>query len=150
MKLDILAFGAHPDDVEISASGTLINHIKKGDKCGIIDLTRGELGTRGSAEQRNEEAKVGLNTLMVSAADGDLGRVKELMMSGSDVNSRSESGYTALMYAVRNDHIDIVQFLLSSGADAGAASAKGTTAIAIAKKVGNPKMVECLLQHCTQ
>ena len=57
MKLDILAFGAHPDDVEISASGTLLVHIAKGYKCGIIDLTRGELGTRGSAEQRDEEAK---------------------------------------------------------------------------------------------
>ena len=112
--------------------------------CGYIRATA------STKEQRNEKAKVGLNTLMVSAADGDLGRVKELIMSGSDVNSRSESGNTALMYAVRNDHIDIVQFLLSSGADAGAASAKGTTAIAIAKEVGNPKMVECLLQHSTQ
>ena len=56
MKLDVLAFGAHPDDVELSASGTLLVHIEKGYKCGIIDLTRGELGTRGSAERRDEEA----------------------------------------------------------------------------------------------
>ena len=42
MKLDILAFGAHPDDVEISASGTLLIHIEKGYTCGIVDLTRGE------------------------------------------------------------------------------------------------------------
>ncbi len=56
MKLDILAFGAHPDDVELSASGTLINHIKKGYKCGIVDLTNGELGTRGTSDTRRAEA----------------------------------------------------------------------------------------------
>jgi N-acetylglucosamine malate deacetylase 1 len=57
MKLDILAFGAHPDDVELGAGGTLLMHLKKGYKCGIVDLTRGELGTRGSAELRDQEAK---------------------------------------------------------------------------------------------
>jgi N-acetylglucosamine malate deacetylase 1 len=57
MKLDILAFGAHPDDVELSAAGTLLKHIQLGYKCGIIDLTRGELGTRGTAETRDAEAK---------------------------------------------------------------------------------------------
>ena len=57
MKLDILAFGAHPDDVELGASGTLLVHINKGFKCGIVDLTRGELGTRGSADIRSIEAK---------------------------------------------------------------------------------------------
>ena len=56
MKLDILAFGAHPDDVELSASGTLIKQMEMGYKCGIVDLTRGELGTRGSAEIRDKEA----------------------------------------------------------------------------------------------
>jgi bacillithiol biosynthesis deacetylase BshB1 len=57
MKLDILAFGAHPDDVELSASGTLINHIKKGYTCGVVDLTNGELGTRGTAETRKSESE---------------------------------------------------------------------------------------------
>lgn len=56
MKLDILAFGAHPDDVELSCSGTLVLEINKGKNAGIIDLTRGEMGTRGSAETRAEEA----------------------------------------------------------------------------------------------
>ncbi len=56
VKLDILAFAAHPDDVELSCSGTLIKHIQLGYKVGIIDLTRGELGTRGSAKIRDEEA----------------------------------------------------------------------------------------------
>jgi bacillithiol biosynthesis deacetylase BshB1 len=56
MKLDILAIGIHPDDVELSCSGTLLKHISLGYKCGILDLTEGELGTRGSAELRRKEA----------------------------------------------------------------------------------------------
>ena len=56
MKLDILAFGAHPDDVELGCSGSLAKEISLGKKVGIIDLTRGELGTRGSVEIRNSES----------------------------------------------------------------------------------------------
>jgi bacillithiol biosynthesis deacetylase BshB1 len=56
MKLDILVFGAHPDDVELSCSGTIMAEIAKGKKVGIADLTRGELGTRGSSEIRMNEA----------------------------------------------------------------------------------------------
>lgn len=56
MQLDILAFGVHPDDVELSCSGTILASIHQGKKVGIVDLTRGELGTRGSAEIRNKEA----------------------------------------------------------------------------------------------
>ncbi len=56
MKLDILAFAAHPDDAELSCIGTLIKHIKAGQKAGIVDLTRGELGTRGTSEIRDQEA----------------------------------------------------------------------------------------------
>ena len=57
MKLDILAFGAHPDDVELGCAGTLAKEVALGKKVGIIDLTQGELGTRGSKELRAEEAK---------------------------------------------------------------------------------------------
>lgn len=56
MKADLLAFGAHPDDVELSASGTLAAHIAMGKKVVLVDLTLGELGTRGSAEIRKKEA----------------------------------------------------------------------------------------------
>jgi bacillithiol biosynthesis deacetylase BshB1 len=56
MKLDILAFSAHPDDIELSCVGTLMKHIKEGKTVGIIDLTEGELGSRGSVELRYEEA----------------------------------------------------------------------------------------------
>jgi len=56
MKLDILAFGAHPDDVELGCSGVIAKEISLGKKVGIIDLTRGELGTRGTVEIRNSES----------------------------------------------------------------------------------------------
>jgi bacillithiol biosynthesis deacetylase BshB1 len=56
MKLDILAFGVHPDDVELSCAGVLLVEKKNGKKTGIIDLTQGELGTRGTAETRKTEA----------------------------------------------------------------------------------------------
>jgi bacillithiol biosynthesis deacetylase BshB1 len=56
LKLDILAFGVHPDDVELGCSGTLLSAIAEGKKVGIIDLTQGELGTRGTAETRKTEA----------------------------------------------------------------------------------------------
>lgn len=57
MKLDILAFGAHPDDVELGCSGTIAKEVSLGKTVGIIDLTRGELGTRGSVPIRDAEAK---------------------------------------------------------------------------------------------
>lgn len=56
MKLDILAFGAHPDDVELGCGGTLAKEISLGKKVGVVDLTRGELGTRGSVIIRNQES----------------------------------------------------------------------------------------------
>lgn len=63
MKLDILAFGAHPDDVELGCSGTIAKEISLGKKVGIIDLTRGELGTRGSVEIRNSESALAASIL---------------------------------------------------------------------------------------
>ena len=57
IKLDILVFGAHPDDVELGCGGTIIKEVQSGKKVGIIDLTRGELSTRGTAESRDEETK---------------------------------------------------------------------------------------------
>ena len=57
MKLDILVFAAHPDDAELGCSGTILKHIAEGKKVGIVDFTRGELGTRGTAATRDEEAK---------------------------------------------------------------------------------------------
>ena len=56
IKLDILAIGAHPDDIELGCSATIAKEISRGKKVGVLDLTRGELGTRGSAEIRDKEA----------------------------------------------------------------------------------------------
>jgi bacillithiol biosynthesis deacetylase BshB1 len=56
MKLDILVFAVHPDDAELGCSGTILKHIALGKKVGIVDFTRGELGTRGTAETRDQEA----------------------------------------------------------------------------------------------
>lgn len=69
MKLDILAFGAHPDDVELGCGGTLAKEIALGKKVGIVDLTRGELGTRGSAEIRDQEAAAAAKILGVSVRE---------------------------------------------------------------------------------
>jgi bacillithiol biosynthesis deacetylase BshB1 len=57
MKLDILVFAVHPDDAELGCSGTILKHIALGKKVGLIDFTRGELGTRGTAETRDAEAE---------------------------------------------------------------------------------------------
>ncbi len=57
MKLDILAIGAHPDDIELGCGATIAKEISLGKKVGVLDLTRGELGTRGSAEIRDQESK---------------------------------------------------------------------------------------------
>ena len=66
MKLDILVFGAHPDDVELGCGGTVIKEVQKGKKVGIIDLTRGELGTRGTTETRNAETKAATEIMGVA------------------------------------------------------------------------------------
>lgn len=65
MKLDILFFGAHPDDVELGCGATIAKEVSLGKNVGIIDLTRGELGTRGTAEIRDEEAKNAASVLGV-------------------------------------------------------------------------------------
>lgn len=69
MKLHILAIGVHPDDVELGCTGTLINHIKKGQKVGILDLTEGELGSRGTIETRYEEANASAKLLGISVRE---------------------------------------------------------------------------------
>lgn len=67
MKVDILAFGAHPDDVELSAAGTLLRHIRQGKTAAIVDLTQGELGSRGTIATRYEEAHAASEILGIKA-----------------------------------------------------------------------------------
>ena len=66
MKIDILAIGAHPDDIELGAGATIAKEIAQGKTVGMIDLTRGELGTRGTAETRDAEAEAAKNILGAS------------------------------------------------------------------------------------
>lgn len=69
IKLDILAFGVHPDDVELGCAGTLLASQAIGKKTGIIDLTRGELGTRGTAETRKQEASDAAKVLGITVRE---------------------------------------------------------------------------------
>lgn len=69
MKLDVLAFGAHPDDIELGCGGTLIKHIEQNYKVGIIDFTKGDLGTRGTAEIRLKEADIAGKAMGLSIRD---------------------------------------------------------------------------------
>ena len=69
MKLDILAIGAHPDDVELGCGGTIAKEVQRGKKVGILDLTRGELGTRGTAETRAKEAKASADILGIAVRE---------------------------------------------------------------------------------
>ncbi len=69
MKFDILAFGVHPDDVELGCAGTILAAISQGKKVGLIDMTRGELGTRGSVETRNNESDNAAKVMGVHARE---------------------------------------------------------------------------------
>lgn len=86
MKLDILAIAAHPDDVELGAGGTVAKSVKQGKKVGILDLTRGELGTRGTPELRKEEAQEAARILgvltreNVELPDGFLANTRDFQM----------------------------------------------------------------------
>jgi N-acetylglucosamine malate deacetylase 1 len=69
MKLDVLAIGVHPDDVELGCSGSILNEIRNGKEVGIVDLTEGELGTRGTVETRYAESSMAAQILGVSVRD---------------------------------------------------------------------------------
>ena len=111
MKLDILAFGAHPDDVELGCAATLSKEIANGKKVGIIDLTRGELGTRGTAETRDEESKLAAKILGVSMrtnmefADGFFENDKKHQLE-LIIQIRKYQPEIVLCNAVEDRHID--------------------------------------------
>ena len=111
MKLDILAFGAHPDDVELGCGATIAKEISLGKKVGIIDLTRGELGTRGSAEIRAVEAKNAGEILGISVrenlgfADGFFINDKEHQLEVIKI-IRKYQPEIVLCNAIEDRHID--------------------------------------------
>src|SRR5689334_21565666 len=100
MKLDILAIGVHPDDVELGCSGTLINEIKRGKKAGILDLTQGELGTRGTIETRYQEAA---NAAMIIGAS-----VRENLKMRDGFFQNDEENKLKLISAIRKYQPEIV------------------------------------------
>ncbi|WP_372801827.1 bacillithiol biosynthesis deacetylase BshB1, partial [Lutibacter sp.] len=111
MKLDILAIGAHPDDVELGCGGTIAKEISLGKKVGILDLTRGELGTRGSAEIRNTEASNAAKILGVSIrenlgfADGFFSNDKKHQLAIIEI-IRKYQPEIVLCNAIDDRHID--------------------------------------------
>ena len=100
MKLDILAFGVHPDDVELGCSGTLMMAIAEGKKVGIIDLTRGELGTRGSAAIRMQEATRAAEIMQVA--------VRENLGMADGFFSNDEAHQRLVIAAIRQFQPNIV------------------------------------------
>lgn len=99
-KLNILAIGVHPDDVELGCSGTIINEFKRGKKVGIIDLTQGELGTRGTIETRYQEA---------AAASSIMGvQVRENLKMRDGFFQNDEAHQLQLIAAIRKYQPDIV------------------------------------------
>jgi N-acetylglucosamine malate deacetylase 1 len=100
MKLDILAIGVHPDDVELSCSGTLLRHIKQGKTVGLLDLTKGELGTRGSAILRTEEA---MNAAAMMGA-----KVREQLDLADGFFTQNEADLRKIIAVIRRYQPEIV------------------------------------------
>lgn len=100
MKLDILAIGVHPDDVELGCSGVLINEIRNGKKAGIIDLTQGELGTRGTIDTRYTEAAIAAK--IIGAA------VRENLKMRDGFFTNDEAHQLELIRVIRKYKPDIV------------------------------------------
>ncbi|MEM6893981.1 MAG: bacillithiol biosynthesis deacetylase BshB1 [Bacteroidota bacterium] len=119
MKLDILVFGAHPDDAELGAGGTIAKEIAKGKKVGIIDLTRGELGTRGSAALRDKEAEAAAAILGVS--------IRENMAYADGFFVNDKSHQIGIIQKIRQYQPDIV--LCNAVDDRHIDHAKGSTLV---------------------
>ncbi len=100
MKLDILAFGVHPDDVELGCSGTLLAAIAEGKKVGIVDLTRGELGTRGTVETRRNEAAAAAAIIGVS--------IRENLGMADGFFQNDEAHLRKVVQAIRKYQPDII------------------------------------------
>src|SRR3954470_14777768 len=101
MKADILAFGVHPDDLELGCGGTLIAAIAEGKKVAVIDLTRGELGTRGSAEIRTREAAAAAKVLGVQ-------HVRENLDMADGFFEHNETNLHKIIVAIRKYRPTIV------------------------------------------
>ena len=111
MKLDILVFGAHPDDAELGAGATIAKATANGKKVGIIDLTRGELGTRGTAEIRDKEAENAAKILGIAVrenlefADGFFTNDRDHQLAVIQLVRKYQPD-TVLCNAIDDRHID--------------------------------------------
>ncbi|NJO01832.1 MAG: bacillithiol biosynthesis deacetylase BshB1 [Bacteroidia bacterium] len=111
MKLDILVLAAHPDDAELGCGGTIAAHVNQGKKVGIIDFTRGELGSRGTPEIRDQEAKAASQILGLAVRenlefeDGFLVNNREHQLKLIEIIRRFRPEIV-LASAVRDRHID--------------------------------------------
>ncbi|MAZ26279.1 MAG: bacillithiol biosynthesis deacetylase BshB1 [Cytophagaceae bacterium] len=111
MKLDILAIGAHPDDVELSCAGVIAKEVSNGKKVGVLDLTQGELGTRGTAEIRAQEAADAAKILRLSIrenlglADGFFENNRESQLRIIEI-LRKYRPEIVLCNAIEDRHID--------------------------------------------
>lgn len=111
MKLDILVFGSHPDDAELGAGATIAKEIARGKKVGVVDLTRGELGTRGTAEIRDREASESAKILGLSVRE-NLGMADGFFVNDKDHQMevikaiRKYRPEIVLCNAIEDRHID--------------------------------------------
>jgi bacillithiol biosynthesis deacetylase BshB1 len=132
MKLDILAFGAHPDDVEISSGATLLKYAKEGKSIGIIDLTEGELGTRGSTEKRYEEAKKASDFLGL--------KIRENLKMGDGFITHSEENKLKIIECIRKYQPELI--LANSVHDRHPDHAKGAKIVAEASYLSGLRKIE--------
>lgn len=115
-RLDVLAFGAHPDDVELCAGGTICSLTKQGYAVGVVDLTRGQLGSRGTPELRDEEARRASEIMRLEVRK-NLG-----MMDGSIENTREHQLQIIRVVRAYRPHIALVGSLECRHPDHGAAA----------------------------
>jgi bacillithiol biosynthesis deacetylase BshB1 len=132
MKLDLLAFAAHPDDAEMSCGGTLLAHIELGKKVGIVDLTRGELGTRGTPEIRQQESDAATKIIGLHARE-NLG-----FADGFFENDKAHK--LKVVEAIRKYQPEIV--LLNAISDRHPDHGRGSTLVSEACFLSGLKMVE--------
>ena len=140
MKIDILAFGAHPDDVEISSGATLLKYAKEGKSIGIIDLTEGELGTRGSTEKRYEEAKKAAEFLGLE--------FRENLKMGDGLIEHSEENKRKIIRCIRKYQPELI--LANSIHDRHPDHAKGAKLVAEASFLSGLRKIETKIDGVQQ
>ena len=140
MKLDILAFGAHPDDVEISCGATLLKYTKEGKSIGIIDLTKGELGTRGSTEKRYEEANKAAVFLNL--------KIRENLNMGDGFIAHSKENKLKIIECIRKYQPELI--LANSVHDRHPDHAKGAKLVAEATFLSGLRKIETKMDGIPQ